>query len=722
MLRPLPRTYRPWRAAVLLGTAALCVACNNDSGPAPAVAISAHAGAAQQVVAGSAVAVKPAVKVTDASGKGVANVSVTFAVASGGGSVTGETQTTDAEGIATVGGWTLGTAAGTNTLTATSNGLTGSPVTFTATGVAGAPSVVAIQAGDAQTTIARGPVAVRPAVKVTDANGNNASGTVVTFAVTSGGGTVTGATPTTDINGVATVGAWNVGVGANTLTATVANLPSASVTFTATGTIGPAFRISPRAGNSQTAVAGTDVPTRPSITVTDVNGNAVASVAVQFAVASGGGSVTGASQVTDANGVATVGSWTLGTTAGTNTLSVTAPGTSLSPATIVASGTAGAPASFTIVSGNNQSATAGTLVPLNPAVRIADANGNGVPNLTVTFAVASGGGTISGASPVTGTNGVATVGSWTLGSTSGTNTLTATASGVRGSPATFSATGLAASLVGLFNAGGGGGGVWQFVRVNSETGAQTVIATVPNLASVQDGESAIDAGALRYYFIGTDNTGAKRIYTLNATTGAVIASPVLTSTGVVGIEFDFGSRQIMSLAQVGGVLQFARTDPATGNVSFGGAVQGLSSVQAGDVTSDPPNSRYIFVGLDAAGTKRLYSVNSSSFAIVTQPALGNTPIAGIQLDPRSGAVLGISLTGSTADFVRVDVTTGAITSFGVVSGVTSIDNNATLGPANFRYFITGNDPAHRLISIDPQRGTVLGRPAVGSVVLLQGLP
>ena len=56
---------------------------------------------------------------------------VTFAVTSGGGNVTGATQTTNSAGIATVGGWTLGSIPGTNTLTATVSGLT--PLTFTAT-------------------------------------------------------------------------------------------------------------------------------------------------------------------------------------------------------------------------------------------------------------------------------------------------------------------------------------------------------------------------------------------------------------------------------------------------------------------------------------------------------------------------------------------------------------------------------------------------------------
>jgi filamin/ABP280 repeat protein len=59
---------------------------------------------------------------------------VDFAVASGGGSVGQQSQKTDNSGLAAVGSWTLGTASGTNTLSATSSGVTGSPVIFTATG------------------------------------------------------------------------------------------------------------------------------------------------------------------------------------------------------------------------------------------------------------------------------------------------------------------------------------------------------------------------------------------------------------------------------------------------------------------------------------------------------------------------------------------------------------------------------------------------------------
>jgi hypothetical protein len=59
-------------------------------------------------------------------------VVVTFTVTSGGGTVTGASATSNASGVATVGSWTLGTAAGSNTLLAQTGGLP--PVTFSVCG------------------------------------------------------------------------------------------------------------------------------------------------------------------------------------------------------------------------------------------------------------------------------------------------------------------------------------------------------------------------------------------------------------------------------------------------------------------------------------------------------------------------------------------------------------------------------------------------------------
>ena len=75
-------------------------------------------------------------------------------------------------------------------------------------------------------------VAEPPSVIVRDQNGAVMTGVSVTFAVTAGGGSVTGATAVSSASGVATVGSWTVGTaeGVNTLTATSGSL---SATFTA---------------------------------------------------------------------------------------------------------------------------------------------------------------------------------------------------------------------------------------------------------------------------------------------------------------------------------------------------------------------------------------------------------------------------------------------------------------------------------------------------------
>ena len=101
------------------------------------------------------------------------------------------------------------------------------------------------------------------------------------------------------------------------------------------------------------------------------------------------------------------------------------------------------PARIGIQAGNNQQAPIGTTLAIAPAAAVSDQSGNPVSNVSVTFAVASGGGSVTGGNTTTNTSGVATVGSWTLGPLPGTNTVTATASGsgIAGNPATFTATG-----------------------------------------------------------------------------------------------------------------------------------------------------------------------------------------------------------------------------------------------------------------------------------------
>jgi hypothetical protein len=198
-------------------------------------------------------AITPAVQVMarDALGNTATSFtgSVTIAIGSNpsGGTLSGTTSVAAAAGVASFDDLHIDKAGTAYTLQASAGGLTpATSGTFDVTVPPPAGSVV-VAAGDGQSGLAGYALNVAPAVLVRDASNAPLAGASVTFSVTSGGGSVSGGTTTTDLNGIATVGSWTVQLGANTLTATVATagITGNPVTFTATG-VAAAYHIDVR--------------------------------------------------------------------------------------------------------------------------------------------------------------------------------------------------------------------------------------------------------------------------------------------------------------------------------------------------------------------------------------------------------------------------------------------------------------------------------------------
>ncbi|HEX2081778.1 MAG TPA: hypothetical protein VHG08_29000 [Longimicrobium sp.] len=213
--------------------AVLLAACK-DGGtetPRPTTVVAASA-TTQTAVVGTAVAEAPAVRVTDQQGQPLAGAAVTFVVTGGGGTLTGSSATTNAQGVATAGAWTLGPEAGQNTVTATVGSL--APVQFVATAQARTPTTLTALTPTTQTGSINRSVDQAPRVQVKDQLGVPMRDVIVTFAVTAGGGSIFRPTVHTDESGHADVISWTLGPapGVNTLTASVPGV--APVTFTAT--------------------------------------------------------------------------------------------------------------------------------------------------------------------------------------------------------------------------------------------------------------------------------------------------------------------------------------------------------------------------------------------------------------------------------------------------------------------------------------------------------
>jgi len=131
---------RPTTVVLIVSVGMLAATCKKDGGPTspgPTTAtIVPTAGNNQTGLVGFAVNIPPAVIVRSAANVPLPNVQVDFVATSGGGSVTGGTVLTGADGTATVGSWVLGAAAGANALTASvvTAGLSATPAEFTASG------------------------------------------------------------------------------------------------------------------------------------------------------------------------------------------------------------------------------------------------------------------------------------------------------------------------------------------------------------------------------------------------------------------------------------------------------------------------------------------------------------------------------------------------------------------------------------------------------------
>lgn len=202
---------------------------------APALLV-AEQGHGQTVPAATEVPVRPVVRVTDAYGNPVAGVQVTFFSAVSGSELQGAEQTTDAEGRATLGRWTISTRAGVNVVAARVQGTT-TQAYFYVHGTPREAALLRVDFGDGQSAPPGERTGIRPRVLVLDVYENPVPGVAVTFQATGGGGSVTGPQGVSDGLGRASPGQWILGpaAGPNTLTARTGALPP--VVFHATGVL-----------------------------------------------------------------------------------------------------------------------------------------------------------------------------------------------------------------------------------------------------------------------------------------------------------------------------------------------------------------------------------------------------------------------------------------------------------------------------------------------------
>src|SRR5256885_956938 len=315
---------------------------------------------------------------------------VTWAAASGGGSVDPATSTTDANGHAQT-FRTLGILLGTQTTTATAT-VAGkdTTVTFSSTATAAGASQMTRAGGDGQTGTVGTTLPTQVSVRVTDQFHNPVAGVTVTWTPATGSGSVNPTTSASNSSGIATT-TWTLGTAAGTQTvqATGAGSP---VSFSATATAGAATQLTISTPPSATAQSGVAFAQQPVVQLREARESAVKGEGVDL----GGGRTTKKGTLggtltatTNGSGVASFTNLAIAGAAGDRTLSFSATGLAAATSGTITI-TAGAATQLSITTQPSTSAQSGVAFAQQPVVQLRDASGNPVSQAggTVTAATA----------------------------------------------------------------------------------------------------------------------------------------------------------------------------------------------------------------------------------------------------------------------------------------------------------------------------------------------
>ncbi len=449
-------------------------------------------------------------------------------------------------------------------------------------------------------------------------------------------------------------------------------------------------------GNAQSGTVGTLLADSVIVRVTDASGRAVEDQTVTFSVTAGGGTVTPTTANTNSDGRAGI-RWTLGSTAGAQAglAKVTGAGAPANlSATFSATASPAGAATIAIVGGNNQTGTAGSALTDSLVVLVTDATGNPVAGMTVDWS-ASGGGTVSAPSVLTGADGRAAV-RRTLGAAAGAQTTVASAAGLTGSPLTFNATAVV-----------GAAGQLTITRQPSATAQSGVAFAQQPQVQLRDanGNPVAQAGTAVTAALSSGPSGGNVI---GSATVATDPTGLATFSGL-GLSGPAGSYTLnFTGISLTGVTSTAIAIGAGSATGLGLAVPPSATASSGVPLATQPSIQLV----DAAGN----AVGQAGVTVTAQVQSGSATLSGTTSAVTNGSGVAtfanLTLSGSAGSQATLAFGAGGLA--GVVSGTITL-GAGTVSAANSSLIVSGS-PITASAGSSAATVTVTARDASGNTI------
>jgi plastocyanin len=331
-------------------------------------------------------------------------------------------------------------------------------------------------------------------------------------------------------------------------------------------------------------------------------------------VLAGGGTLGSATSTTNAQGQAQ-NTYTVGAAAGANQMRATVEGAASLTATFSATANAvdNTPAVITVVSGDNQSAFQGQPLGSALVVRVANATNQALQNITVSWTVTQGGGTLGSATSTTDAQGQAS-NTYTVGGSAGANQVQAAVQSNTAINTPFNATAQDATpaVISIVSGNNQSATVGQALPsalvVRVANASNQAIPTVTVSWTVVQGGGTLGAA--------TSNTNAQgqatNTYTVGAATGSNQVRAAVQGNAAINTLFDATANAVSTSASVDVTnFQFApltATVGATGTVTwnFNQGTHNVTWVSGGFTNSGDKSSGTYQVQFPTAGTFQYY--------------------------------------------------------------------------------------------------------------------
>jgi TolB protein len=285
----------------------------------------------------------------------------------------------------------------------------------------------ATASGDMQTDTVRATIA--PFRVLVRADGSPAADVEVAWTISVDTVVQSRITTTTNSAGIASLGLTFGDVPhAYKIEARIPDIAKALVTFTASSTPGHAALIRVASGADQVDTVTAKLAVDYVVQVTDRFGNVIVGRAIDWAVISGGGSITPASSVTTAPTGLASATYTLGQKSGASRVTATVHGVG-ALVTFQAMATAGRLSALTVVAGNGQSGETEKPLTTDYVVRATDSHGNPIGGVSIDWTRLAAGGALTAVRSITGADGTAST-RYTLGPLPGEQMVVASATGL----------------------------------------------------------------------------------------------------------------------------------------------------------------------------------------------------------------------------------------------------------------------------------------------------